>query len=253
MRGVIIGSGNVARCFGSRLVRGGHKITQVYSLHLEHSGKLALEWHAAALRSLQDIDPFLDFYLLAVRDDVLSQVASALSVRSGILIHTSGSLPIEILQVSGAESGVIYPLQTIHSRTGDQVEIPLLLEASSSSAMEGLKLLSASISETIREVSSPMRLHIHLAAVVSNNFISHLLNLWSRYCSQQGIDTSIFNPLVTETIRGAMQQDRERIQTGPAVRGDVLTIAKHLKLLENQPELQHLYKEFSESIRRLQS
>lgn len=253
MRGVIIGSGNVARCFGNRLLRGGHTITQVYSPCLRHCSKLASEWHAVALESMQDMDACSDFYLLAVRDDVLSQVVSALNVRSGLHIHTSGSVPIEVLQVSGKESGVMYPLQTIHSQTGDQVEIPLLLEASGSSAMETLKLLSASISDKIFEVSSPMRLRIHLAAVISNNFITHLLNLWGMYCAQEEIDMSIFQPLISETLRRALQPECEQVQTGPAVRGDLLTIAKHLKLLENQPELQHIYQEFSESIHKLHS
>ena len=253
MRGVIIGSGNVARCFGRRLVHGGHEITQIYSPNPAHSGSLASEWHTLALDSLEDIDPGLDFYLLAIKDDVLPHVVSQLAVRNGVIIHTSGSVPIDILQDLEAESGVIYPLQTLHSQTGDQVKIPLLLEASSFSSMKVLKLLSASISDKIYDVSSPMRLRIHLAAVISNNFTTHLLHLWSMFCTQEGIDTSLFEPLVTETLHTAFERNREKIQTGPAVRGDNRTIAKHLKLLENQPELQHLYKEFSDSIRRLHS
>jgi predicted short-subunit dehydrogenase-like oxidoreductase (DUF2520 family) len=51
-----------------------------------------------------------------------------------------------------------------------------------------------------------------------------------------------------ETLAKALQDSPARMQTGPALRGDVDTIRRHLRLLADQPEWQELYKQLSVNI-----
>ena len=46
----------------------------------------------------------------------------------------------------------------------------------------------------------------------------------------------------------ALQDSPARMQTGPAMRGDVDTVRRHLNLLEKHPEWQEIYRELSENI-----
>jgi predicted short-subunit dehydrogenase-like oxidoreductase (DUF2520 family) len=45
-------------------------------------------------------------------------------------------------------------------------------------------------------------------------------------------------------------QSPSKLQTGPAVRGDINTINKHLKALDTQPELKLLYQQITQSIQK---
>lgn len=253
MRGVIIGSGNVARCYGYRLIRGGHAITQVYSPIFEHARLRASDWGAQALVSWNQVDPTADFYLLAVKDDAISEVCTHLGAIQGIVIHTSGSVPLSVLEIAGFEAGVIYPLQSIHAGTDDEVMIPVLLEASNPHAMSVVRQLAGSISTIMFDMPSDRRLCVHLAAVISNNFMTHLLRLWRHYCAQAGINVELFAPLLDQTLKLALDSGSNLLQTGPAVRNDGETISKHLTLLEDHPELHTLYQFMTESIMRTHS
>jgi hypothetical protein len=63
-----------------------------------------------------------------------------------------------------------------------------------------------------------------------------------------GLSFDVLKPLINETISKAMENGPEISQTGPSVRNDQNTIAKHMDLLSFSPELQKIYKEVTQSI-----
>ena len=66
--------------------------------------------------------------------------------------------------------------------------------------------------------------------------------------AQHGLDFNLVRPLILETAEKAQTSLPAAVQTGPAVRGDQITMDNHLKLLENQPDLQQLYTLLSQGI-----
>ena len=68
-----------------------------------------------------------------------------------------------------------------------------------------------------------------------------MLQVGNRLLENKGLDVSIFEPLVKETVDKAFVLGPENALTGPAKRGDVETIERHKELLENNPEEKEIY------------
>jgi hypothetical protein len=93
-----------------------------------------------------------------------------------------------------------------------------------------------------------MRVKLHLAAVMVNNFTNHLYALMETYCREEGLDFHLLLPLIKETASRLDDVSPSKTQTGPAVRNDTTTIEKHLDLLQKYPQLKRMYELFTESI-----
>ena len=64
------------------------------------------------------------------------------------------------------------------------------------------------------------------------------------------LDPGLLEPLLEETFQKLKELDAFSAQTGPAVRGDKLTIKKHIELLKDHPEWEKLYTFISRDIER---
>ncbi|HEX4956878.1 MAG TPA: DUF2520 domain-containing protein, partial [Lacibacter sp.] len=67
-------------------------------------------------------------------------------------------------------------------------------------------------------------------------------------CNGHQLSFQMLHPLIMETAERLKAETARQLQTGPARRGDEQTMQKHLQLLNNEPELQDLYKTISNSI-----
>ena len=74
------------------------------------------------------------------------------------------------------------------------------------------------------------------------------LKLSKELLNETNAPFDILQPLIAETAEKIKYLSPAKAQTGPAVRYDTVIIEKHLKMLENRPELQQLYKEISKLI-----
>lgn len=246
---VIIGSGNVAHCFGHFMKLHGHPVKQVISRNKENARLLAETLGAEHSADLSDIHMEADIYLLAVGDDALVQLNNDLRLGRRIVVHTAGAVPLSAISNISANTGVLYPLQSIRKENKSYPEIPLLLEASSDEVQKRLQALAQSISGSISIMNSEQRLQMHLAAVFCNNFTNHLIALAKFYCEQEGRDFSLLGPIIRETFQRLDKFPPESVQTGPAVRNDERTMALHASLLANYPSMAQIYPLLSESIR----
>jgi predicted short-subunit dehydrogenase-like oxidoreductase (DUF2520 family) len=249
MKVCIIGSGNVATHLAKALWEAGHIITQVYSRTLSNAQLLADETDSTAIDRLDDINLFADVYIISVKDEVIFSIAEKLSLPGKMIVHTSGTVPVEVLGHSSEQYGVFYPLQTFSkNQSVSFVDIPVFLESNTEDAMNILKSL-ASISDQVYEADSEERKKVHLAAVLVNNFSNHLYHLADDFLRKNNIPFHILKPLIEETTRKVMDRTPAEAQTGPARRGDESTINAHLELLKNDPELYEIYKVLTKSIR----
>ena len=78
--------------------------------------------------------------------------------------------------------GVFYPLQTFTSNAKVNFsEIPICIETYHQEDLILLQELGKSISNNVQIVTSTQREHIHLSAVIVNNFVNHLYQLVKIY------------------------------------------------------------------------
>lgn len=234
---VLIGSGNVAHhlieAFAkSKIV----DVTQVFSRQKESvsplfdSNKITDDYNNLAKA---------DLYIIAVSDDAIATVSSQLTFKNRLVVHTSGSVSLDVLDKKNRK-GSFYPLQTFSKKKAvDFSQIPICLESENDSDFELLDKVAQSISNTVFKINSEQRKALHVSAVFVNNFVNHLYQMGNEICEANKVPFQILKPLILETANKVMTLSPAAAQTGPAIRNDKQTIASHLDFLldENQKNI----------------
>lgn len=61
-----------------------------------------------------------------------------------------------------------------------------------------------------------------------------MMHIASRLLKANAMSFDLIKPLVSETVAKAFAKGPENSQTGPAIRGDIETMQKHLMLIEDE-------------------
>jgi len=250
---VCIGSGNVATHLAIAFKSMGAEIVQVWSKDSRNAEILAALTKAKPIQSWAELDRSADCYVIAVKDDAIATVAAHLKGVKGIVVHTSGATAMDALAGAGSGYGVLYPLQTFSkTKAVDLKKVPFCIEGDRPETLEKIAAIAQLLSHEVAEVSTEQRKILHLAAVFACNFSNHLYHLSSQLLAQHELKFDLLKPLIMETAAKIQYASPAEVQTGPAVRGDEETMRKHLDLLKDSPELQHIYELLSNSIKKTQ-
>ena len=245
----IVGAGNVASHLAAALKKNGFSVEQVMNRTEKTGRALADSVGATFSNNMADVDNSLDCLILAVPDRAIREVSERLDGFNGIVLHTSGSVSIDVFDNIKPPYGVLYPLQTFTSgREVDFSRIPVFVEGSGKTVYEKVEEMAGRLTDKVFSMDSNKRAHLHLAAVFACNFSNFLLAKSYDILNNEGIDKEVLNELIKETTSKALDLGPENAQTGPAVRGDDATIKKHLDLLSCYPELKQIYQFLSRSI-----
>lgn len=244
---VIIGTGNVAWFMAKWLHYHKHQVLQVAGRNLPEAQALANLVQADATSNFSNLSQ-ADVYILAIADTNIAEVANQIKLSSGLLLHTAGSVSIDVLVQSSAACGVMWPMQSIHKNTPLTTAVPLMIEANNPIAMFTLRALANSLSQQVQEANQLQRQQLHVAAVMANNFVNFWYVLANDFCKKQQLDFQLLLPLIQQSAMRLKEQLPHATQTGPAIRGDEATIQQHLLLLSNQPEIKALYSQMSTAI-----
>lgn len=247
----MIGAGNLATQLARSLPAAGHEVVQVYSRSRESAELLAGRMGCEAVTELAAVRPDADVYVFAVKDSVLSQLVAALPQcgDDSVLVHTAGSMPMDLFASRSEHYGVFYPMQTFSKqRDVDFRQIPAFIESSDAFSHDVLFALASSLCDRVVEMSTEDRRYLHLAAVWACNFVNHCYDITSEVLSSHGIPFDVMLPLIDETARKVHELTPKQAQTGPAVRYDTNVMDRHIALMAGEPQLQQLYKALSESI-----
>jgi predicted short-subunit dehydrogenase-like oxidoreductase (DUF2520 family) len=249
----VIGAGNLAASVVPAFKKSGIEVLQIYSRTYEHAANLAKYVNAQPVHSLQDLGN-ADFYLLSVTDNCIEEIASTIgkvASKDSVILHTSGSTDIKALQPYCVNYGVFYPFQTFSTTKPitDFSPVPVYIEANSEYTLLRIKELAEKISEKVFVLDSDKRMSLHIAGAFSCNFVNCLLSCAFDICDEFGIDFCDLKLLVEETTKKAFDSGNPAtVQTGPAIRGDIVTVEKHLKFLQANPELEKIYSVISKHI-----
>jgi predicted short-subunit dehydrogenase-like oxidoreductase (DUF2520 family) len=239
----IIGSGNVARALAKRIFESGHEISAIFGRDYSKASELARTVQSKAVEMLTKLPEDSDVYILAVKDDAIVEVARAIESKKGIIAHTSGATPLNIFEGIQQNFGVFYPLQTFSAEIeADFNELPICISANNSENESKLKELAASICPNVYAISEAQRKGLHVAAVFANNFSNFLFTTAFDICQKASLDFEMLKPLIRQTLRKIELNDPDKIQTGPARRGDQSTIKLHEEwIAAHSPEFSQLY------------
>lgn len=257
----IIGSGNLATQLGMALYKDGYLISQVYSRSQKNASLLSKKLKAEAITDLKKLSQYSAIYIIAVKDDAIETVAKQLKLKDQIVVHTSGSVSMDVLKNSSKNYGVFYPLQTFSKEKkarpngrgqsfgrADFKTIPICIEANNKNTSTTLEYFAKSISNNVKKVNSEQRKKIHLAAVFACNFSNHMYAIAEQLLVKDKLSLDLLKPLIEETANKIKENKPSKVQTGPAARNDKKTMDAHLKLLSKEKDLQKIYTLISKSI-----
>ncbi|MFW5792936.1 MAG: Rossmann-like and DUF2520 domain-containing protein [Bacteroidota bacterium] len=248
---VIIGAGNVATHLAKAFLSINKNILQVISKTEKSAKELASKINCPYSTNLEDLKAGADLYLLAVSDPAIEKIAREFPFKNVLIAHTSGSVSMEILKTASTNYGVFYPLQTFTKNISlDYNKIPFCLEANTNDSLNILKHLGSEISDQTYEINFKQRQTLHLAAVFACNFTNHMYSIANEILKKDDLSFKILQPLIEETAKKIKTLFPDEAQTGPAVRNDEQTIAKHVEKLNMFEDYQKIYTFMTESIRK---
>ncbi|MBV9963072.1 MAG: DUF2520 domain-containing protein [Parafilimonas sp.] len=244
----IIGSGNTATVLGKLLKEKKYSINEILGTNKDAVKQLAGELNANAVYNFSELSQHSDVFIIAVKDDVVADVAAQLNLNEKIVVHTAGSVSVKVLEKASKNYGVLYPLQSLRKEINNLPEIPFLIDANNDETKKIVQQLAFSISSFVSVADDTTRVQYHLSAVIVSNFSNHLFTLAKDYCDKNKIGFNQLLPLIEETVKRLHQFEPSEMQTGPAIRNDVETMQAHLRLLKDFPLLNKIYEMMSESI-----
>jgi len=244
---VLIGAGNVATSLAEAL-KGKRDIIQVYSKTLAHAKTLAQKLSCTYTNELKKISPDAGLYIIAVKDDAISEVCKKLKLPGKMVMHTSGSTELNILKKISTNCGVIWPMYSFAGKAKLAAGTPCFTEASDKKTEKQLTALVKELKGKPYYMNSEKRAIVHMTAVFVNNFPNHLFSIAESLCKEAGIPFRLFLPLAKETVENITKKSPVLSQTGPASRNDKQILNKHTALLKTHPVYKEVYEVLTRSI-----
>lgn len=252
---IFIGAGNVATHLAKALAQH-HDIRQILARNATHAADLAMQTGAHPIVDIEALDLDVDIIIMAVSDDALVDIIASIqehhrndSKRLARItwLHTAGSVSVDVFDPISPLHGVLYPMQTFNKNLPvDIYTVPFFIEGSTSEVECQIKTLANQISANVSCLNSEDRLRLHAAAVLSCNMVTYLWSLAQSTLENIGLDFNIMQPLIQATLDKTRQVSPVEGMTGPARRGDVKTIQKHVNVLA--PDIADIYSELSKRI-----
>ena len=250
-----IGAGTVGTALAVRLKERGYPVIAVASRSKSSADKLAASVPGCQpYDKKQAVADIAELVFITTPDDAITQVASELKWHKGqSVVHCSGAHSLDILEPAaraGAHAGAFHPLQTFANVAHAIKNIPgsaFALEADGE-LLQTLKNMAQDLDGTWVKLGAGDKVLYHAAAVFACNYLVTLMkmatDLWQTFGVSTPEATRALLPLLRGTLNNLENIGLPNCLTGPIARGDLGTINRHLKALEQSaPALLHTYRD----------
>jgi len=242
---ILLGSGNVATHLGIALKNSNYTIVQVYSRIIENAKVLANKLDAHFTNDLSKLKT-ADLIIVSINDDAISSVIS--KIKNNAIVHTSGSIGMNIFNKQFSNYGVFYPLQTFNKEVDINIsEIPFCIEGNSLEFEKQLIDIAKVLSNNVVKMNSHQRKQLHIAAVFACNFSNHMYSIADDLLTKKNIDFKILLPLIRKTLANLEINKPKEVQTGPAKRKDTAIIQEHIATIKEK-KIKELYQKITANI-----
>lgn len=249
----IIGAGAVGRSIAAALSSAGIPVDGIYSRRGASAARIGKMVNIKKYGPFNGLVPLSGLTVIAVPDAQISSVVSELiqahrSVKGLTFLHTSGAMTsdeLQLLKRRGASIGSFHPMQTFSNvrRSTSFSNIYCAVEGDATAVKDGEALAKAAGAKSFRLRKSD-KTKYHIAAVFASNYLVTLLSAAEQAASAAGISgvkfRRIIRPLVMQTAENVLSTNPAAALTGPIVRGDGVTVTRHIKTLETVRNLKHL-------------
>jgi len=244
-----VGTGKVGTTLARLWAERGYDVVAVYNTNESSANQLAQLVGAEVKLSASDVVKVADLTLLTVPDDRLASVVLSLAginLHSKAIIHTSGALDMTVLDMLAQQGAFIgslhpaFPFADVEMAILRLPEATFAIEAGESRLRGWLLELIAALSGKVIEIPVGGKALYHAALVILGNYTVTLYALAERLLTDLGADRVsadfALNALLTGVIHNLQTQGIPNALTGPLIRADVGTLARHLVALKSVDE-----------------
>jgi predicted short-subunit dehydrogenase-like oxidoreductase (DUF2520 family) len=255
----IIGAGVVGTTLAAKLLRAGVPVAGLHGRKADLSDVgSALAGVLGSTGDLPDIVSQSQVVIISVRDARIAEVARRLVDEKRlrpdqVVLHTSGNhaagemLAAAKPHVKGV--GTLHPLIAVTDAPGTLENLAgayFGVEGDSTATRTAKNLVRKMGGRPLNLTAENMSLY-HAAAVMASNYVVALADLARGLLVSAGVadedSVSALVPLMTSAVRNVAEVGLPAAMTGPAVRGDVGSIERHIAALEaRSPDTLDLYR-----------
>ena len=240
-----IGAGTVGTALAVRLSQKGYSVVAVSSRSLASAQRLAqMVVSCQVYETAQKVADAANFVFVTTPDDIIPKIVAEINWHnSHSVIHCSGADSLDILEPAkqaGAAVASFHPLQTFAGVTQAINNLPgstFTLEADEP-LLSQLKEMAEALDGSWIVLKAGDKVLYHTAAVFACNYVVTLIklatDLWQIFGIPVDKATKALLPLLQGTVNNISNVGLPQCLTGPIARGDLGTIRKHLKALEER-------------------
>ncbi|MCW3481409.1 DUF2520 domain-containing protein [Neisseriaceae bacterium JH1-16] len=255
----IVGAGRLGQSLGRLLAASGrYRIAGVLSAHAESAARaVAFIGQGEAVGTIAEL-PTADYTLLAVPDGVIAEAAQALArdgrfLPDSLVFHASGAGELDLLATlaeRGIAVGCLHPAFSFADparAVAGFAGTPCALDGDAPSCARLANLAEALGGKPFR-LAPGGKAAYHAALSVASNYLVTLTELAGQLARQAGVPdgevAGLIGPLMRQTLANALTLGPAAALTGPIVRGDAGTVARHLAVLPD--DVQPVYRRLGE-------
>ncbi len=262
----VIGTGALGSVLANALHNQGFEIKGLYNRSESKAAALGEELNPSFISEFPEtVNQLGDLVFLTVPDRAIEDSANRLSqigidFSNVIIAHCSGNYPSHILFgliEKGASTASFHPLQTFtgDSKPKDFEGIYIDMEGEQH-AIEILRDVVEQLGASPLEVEPEAKPYLHAAAVMASNYMVALMEAASQTAELGGISKKealqALLPLAKKSMANISRSSSlDEALSGPIARGDASTVQNQLEKLQNNPDLQQLYRQLGKVLLKL--
>jgi predicted short-subunit dehydrogenase-like oxidoreductase (DUF2520 family) len=249
----VVGAGRVGAVLGAALQQAGHRVVAVSAVSDASRARAAELLPGVPVLPVEDVVARAELLLLAVPDDALAGLVAGLSATRAwqagqIVVHTSGRHGLAVFEPALPQHVLGLALHPAMTFTGTSMDLVRLAECCFGvTAPEPLRpVAEALVLEIGAEpvwIEEEQRALYHAALAHGANHLVTLVAQSMEALAAAGVERPhrLLGPLVHAALDNALRAGDAAL-TGPVARGDVGTVAEHLRQLKGvAPDVRPTY------------
>ena len=249
----IVGAGRLGSALAHSLRQAGYEIREIIShskpASLRRAKRLAQKVGAVVATSAPVT---AEVIWLCVPDRAISACAEVLARtgqwREKIVLHSSGALSsreLNPLKRKGAAVGSAHPLMTFVAGVRPSLEgVPFAVEGNMAAVRVAKRLVKDVGGKSFAIDPAHKGMYHAWGAFISPLLVAMLVT-GEHVARNAGLSPKMarrrMQPIIRQTLANYFERGPGNAFSGPIIRGDVATVAKHLRHLKAVPEAKHVY------------